>query len=426
MENLVGELVIVHPGLKVDPADQQGKVGTIISADLEMDHIYVSFGTDQTWMYSADELLTLKPNQEVYQQVLQGVQTLKKEDYKTLLRVSLFQDNNTPEHIAKAYDLIAKNHSALYHATMSLQDRIDLSIGRDQGMEIGTSPTDNTQTLLKLNPFNYNYMNKAEINQEKLPMLELEKYGLAKDGQILIDARDVQALLEGRRSDVIRILNVSSDGKQLKEVDAKVSLNETEDGKVELKFHPLYKEATYPDFLTDLEAEKLQNGETVNITKRITDDEGLLKEILVEFDEVNNEFVVTDAEKIVAPDMINAEYLSEQQRSAYRNGKTVELSDGTKFRYSGIDRLGLKANKVALIASILIDGGISYILYKGISSLAKGEKQGSEQEAYTDGYLRAYEDFKGQQAEKEQKMNSLSISYEPSVSHGYTRQGITR
>ncbi|MBE9599908.1 hypothetical protein [Pedobacter sp. MC2016-24] len=139
MEELVGELVIVNPQLPFDPANQQGMIGTIILADLKMDEITVNFGNNHTGVYAADALLTLQSKHEVYQQVLLGTQTLDQEDYKTMHRVNMFQDINTRESIAKAYDLLAENHAVLKLATISLLERIDLSRGTDQGLDRGSS-----------------------------------------------------------------------------------------------------------------------------------------------------------------------------------------------------------------------------------------------------------------------------------------------
>ena len=139
MEKLEGELVLVHPLLPVDPVSQQGKVGMIVSADLDANEILVSFGDRLTGLYESDALLTLKSSREVYQQVLNGVQTLEKEDYKILHQVNMLQDVGRPELITKAYGLLAESPIALKLATISLEDHIDLSRSRDQGLGKGSS-----------------------------------------------------------------------------------------------------------------------------------------------------------------------------------------------------------------------------------------------------------------------------------------------
>jgi len=47
----------------------------------------------------------------------------------------------------------------------------------------------------------------------------------------------------------------------------------------------------------------------------------------------------------------------------------VELPDGTKVQYTATNREGLRANKIMLIASVVFDGGISFVLYHGLKAL---------------------------------------------------------
>ena len=67
----------------------------------------------------------------------------------------------------------------------------------------------------------------------------------------------------------------------------------------------------------------------------------------------------------MAPDMVNGEYLTAAQKENYRKGREVKLADlaNQSCNYSGTDVNGIRSNKLALIASILIDGGLSYMLY---------------------------------------------------------------
>src|ERR1700743_1133074 len=92
---------------------------------------------------------------------------------------------------------------------------------------------------------------------QDIPLADLEKIGLVKDGQFLIAGRDLEAMMAGRRTDMLHLRNL----------DAKLALRYNRGGKAELLLHPVYKEAVYPEYLTDVEAEKLQNGTAVNIEK---------------------------------------------------------------------------------------------------------------------------------------------------------------
>jgi hypothetical protein len=62
----------------------------------------------------------------------------------------------------------------------------------------------------------------------------------------------------------------------------------------------------------------LEKGEKVNIDKVIVDKDGKAKEVLVEFDRETNEFIITDTEKVLAPEEINGLPLTPQQKERYQ------------------------------------------------------------------------------------------------------------
>jgi Protein of unknown function (DUF4099)/Protein of unknown function (DUF3945) len=243
-----------------------------------------------------------------------------------------------------------------------------------------------------------------QIYQERdVPWKELQQIGLFKNGSLNLDEDDLKAMLSGRRTEMLRLENLNTEGLHIPSLDAKLSLRLDEDGVLELLVHPIYREAEVPQYLTDDEANALERGEAVNVQKFVFDDKGDSKEILVEFDKDTNEFIITDTEKIIVPEMVNNEKLSAEQKERYRKGKRVELADGTTFQYSGTNSKGMSADKLALVASILIDGGISYILYKGLHALF-GEKQDKAKASdYNKGYYDALADM-----DAEEQSNSIS------------------
>jgi hypothetical protein len=212
-------------------------------------------------------------------------------------------------------------------------------------------------------------MIKQQFKREELPMEELQKLGLADWNVLHIDDDDLAALLNGRRTDMLRLENLEQQGLHIPALDAKLSLRRNESGGVELLAHPIYKFAEGPEYLTDTEIESLEKGEAVNVVKTITDGEGDKREVLVEFDKDTNEFITVDTGKIFPPDEINGIPLTQQQKKNYRRGKEVETEDGTTIQYSAKDKQAIRADRLALIASVLIDGGVSYVLFKGLNAL---------------------------------------------------------
>ncbi len=239
-------------------------------------------------------------------------------------------------------------------------------------------------------------MNLIQYNEQDLPIKELETLGLAVNGQPLLNENDFKALLSGRRTSLLNLQNLEAENIKIKSLDAKISLRPDEQGKVALFIHPIYRKPATPDFLDDYEAKQLEKGEVPNLLKTTVDDKGNRKDILVEYDPDTREFIVSDTEKILAPDMVNNEYLTAAQKENYRKGREVTLPDRTVMQYSGTDVNGIRSNKLALVASILIDGGLSYMVYKGLNALFNKERDQKDAEALSPGYYKALEDMDDQ------------------------------
>ena len=216
-------------------------------------------------------------------------------------------------------------------------------------------------------------MNLITFKEHELPVKDLETIGLASRGQVLLNVTDLKALLSGRRTEMLHLENLETESIKIKSIDAKISLRRNEQGKTELLIHPIYRRPAIPDFLEENEARLLEKGEVASLLKVSADEKGNKKEILVEYDPETREFIVSDTEKIMAPDMVNSEFLTPAQKENYRKGKKVKLADGTVLNYSNTDVNGIRSNRLALVASILVDGGLSYMLYQGLNA-AFGQK----------------------------------------------------
>ncbi|WP_158829103.1 DUF4099 domain-containing protein [Mucilaginibacter lacusdianchii] len=232
-------------------------------------------------------------------------------------------------------------------------------------------------------------MNLISFNEQKLPLRDLETIGLAAGGQLLLNVDDLKALLSGRRTGLLELHDLEAENIRIKSLQAKISLVNGPDGKVDLLIHPVYRKAATPDFLSDAESAQLQKGEVASLLKITSDTKGNKTERLVEFDADTREFIVSDTEKILVPDMVNNEFLTPAQKERYRKGQEVELADRTRFTYSGVDAIGVRSNKIALIASILIDGGLSYMVYKGLNALFNQPRDEKEAVHLSPGYRHA-------------------------------------
>jgi len=100
----------------------------------------------------------------------------------------------------------------------------------------------------------------------------------------------------------------------------------------------------------------------------------------------------------LAPDMVNGEFLTAAQKENYRKGKEAQLADRTRFSYSGTDTHGIRSNKIALVASILIDGGLSFVVYQGLNALFNQKHDPKEANKLSPGYFNALKDMENQRS----------------------------
>jgi hypothetical protein len=270
-------------------------------------------------------------------------------------------------------------------------------------------------------------MIKGLFHPDDLDLHEFSEIGLARDGHILLEKDDLQALLDGQRTGMVELKDLFFADFHIQSLKAKLSLEKDEaTGKPAVLIHPLYIRTEPPRYLTGTDIEKLETGSIPNVEKRFTDKRGRSKDVLVEFDPETNEYIVTDISQVFTPDIVNGEHLSAEQKERYRRGKIVELEDGTRFQYAGTEREGIRANKIALIASILIDGGISFILYQGLNALF-GEKHDSRAAQLSDGYRKAFSDMKMSEGDPEEWLKQEFQRHpDKEYSRGYGRSGTSR
>jgi hypothetical protein len=132
-DDLTGSLVLVHPELQDDKAKKQNQIGMITHADLENDNVIVSFGKGEQALYSTDALLTLKPANDIYRDLLSNNKELNKADFKALFQISLLQEYGSSTQTKTAMELAMKNDTLRNFSMVTLED--SLNRGQAQSME---------------------------------------------------------------------------------------------------------------------------------------------------------------------------------------------------------------------------------------------------------------------------------------------------
>ncbi|WP_199120303.1 DUF4099 domain-containing protein [Pedobacter sp. ASV28] len=264
---------------------------------------------------------------------------------------------------------------------------------------------------------------ETPIKEKELPIEELEKLGLYKDGALTLQDGDIAALLAGRRTELRSLYNLEMDGFKISQLDAKLSLSRGENGKIGLKIHPIYNEVQAHPLLDEKETKQLLSGKLDKISKTF-DDKGIERKLIIEYDEQTKEFVSYYPYQVEVPFKVNGEILNESQKKAFQNGEIVELEDGTRLRHSATDSKGVKSDAKRLIFSVLFDGGLSYLVMRGLRHLANnGDLQ---KEGYTKGYNQALADMMLGKPDREQDMtvgDHQAHSINSQHSRGYGRTG---
>jgi hypothetical protein len=244
-------------------------------------------------------------------------------------------------------------------------------------------------------------MKQEVFEEEDIPIAEFENIGLSKDGRISLAEHDLKALLSGGRTELLQLNSLEDGDIKILNLDAKLSLQRNEQGGLDLLIHPVYRRVMTPAYVTDEEAEKLSGGKVSTLNKTV-EINGRKKEVLIEFDQDTQEFVITDTAQILAPDLVNNEKLTPEQKARYKKGKEVEMPDGTRLRYSATAAEGIRSNRAHLIVSLILDGGLSYILYKGLKALSN-KTEDKVTADYSRGYYQALEDMNVRQVKDRMK-----------------------
>lgn len=258
---------------------------------------------------------------------------------------------------------------------------------------------------------------KLLFDEKELPLTDLEKLGLYKDGKPIMEQEDIVALLSGRRTDLIRIENLQSEGFRIEALDAKLSLERSWDNKITLRLHPIYKEVQQHPLLIPVEAQQLEMGTFSNVQKTYQTHEGKKKSWVIEYDRETKEFISYDPDKVVAPEKVNGETLSDIQKELYRNGGLVQLSDGTLFQHRASERKGLLSDRAALVLSVLLDGGLSYLVIRGLRNILNNPKE--QKDEYSAGYNQVMREMEQQRLKTDQQ--TQENNQKAQHSRGYSR-----
>lgn len=105
------------------------------------------------------------------------------------------------------------------------------------------------------------------FKEADLPRADLTFLNLYVDNKVVLEKKDLDALLSGSRTSVISLQNLSGDGYNIQHVDAKISLKKSRDGNCSILIHPIYNNPVSHDLLSEKEQLELINGTLSNVLK---------------------------------------------------------------------------------------------------------------------------------------------------------------
>ncbi|WP_026966560.1 DUF4099 domain-containing protein [Algoriphagus terrigena] len=231
-------------------------------------------------------------------------------------------------------------------------------------------------------------------SQNGLPMKDLEIFGVIKNGKFTIPEKEVNALKNGGITDIVELTDLKGKDIYIDKLPARLSIVRGEDGNPALRIDPVYREPNLHPDLNEAERYRLVRKELANIKKSYVDKEGNIQTEIIEYDQRTKQFLSYNPRDIKAPQLVNGQELNSQQKKKYKEGETVLLADGTAFQLSPSSPKGIRSNKSGLVLSVLLDGGLSYLLLTGVQKLLGKERQ--EDKAYSEGYLQAIKEVQKQ------------------------------
>jgi len=256
---------------------------------------------------------------------------------------------------------------------------------------------------------------KTVFQINEFPLHQFKAIGLYQENQLLLSSGEIQALLSGRRTSLLSLNNLTGKDFAIERLDARLSLHRKDNGELELFIHPIYKQVRHHPLLNAQEEEDLIRGNKTFIGKKIDQEEGRSTMFNVEYDTLTRSFVGYDVSKVQAPDRVNNMLLSEEEKSSFKRGELVTLPDGTRLMHRASEPKGMLSDRQSLVLSVLLDGGISYLLLRGIRALHDNALQLSH-------LTPAFQDAMNEMEGARKNENQRTIDHPLTVGESYQRK----
>jgi len=172
-------------------------------------------------------------------------------------------------------------------------------------------------------------MKQTKFKENDLPYSEFQKLGLSKADILSLDKNSLEALLSGKRTNLLNIKAIDSKG-ELLEFKGKLSISRNPDNSVGVNIHPVRQEIKNDIGLKPDELEKLKKSQLV--AKVINGEK-----CLVQLDKQTNEILIAKVKNITIPSHIKDVELSSTQKNNLKQGLPITIDSGKETLQVGLD-----------------------------------------------------------------------------------------
>jgi len=179
----------------------------------------------------------------------------------------------------------------------------------------------------------------TRIKKEEIPFDKLEKAGVNKDFVNRMEQQELLGFLNGYRSEKLYTVNAKINNEDFR-IPAKLRLQKGEDGKVNVKVHPIQRLNIPEKFMghkfTQEERNTLLSEKNLGKTLELKGKDGKKDQYYLAIDPKTNELIPFRTKNLKVPNKIKGASLSEEQRQKLAAGKKVFLDkmtgrNGKKF-----------------------------------------------------------------------------------------------
>jgi hypothetical protein len=168
----------------------------------------------------------------------------------------------------------------------------------------------------------------TRMKVEDIPFDKLEKGGINRSFVDRMEKRELTDFLNGFRSDKLYTINARINDQDYK-IPAKIRLQQGEDGKVDVKVHPVQRLYIPDEYLghkfTKEEKGALLNDKNLGKTVELTGRNGKTDAYYLSVDSKTNELIPLRAKHIQIPDKIKGVTLTAEQKEKLAAGQKVTV-----------------------------------------------------------------------------------------------------